>query len=319
MKVLVTGANGFLAGYVIRNLNIAGYEAYGMLRQNANLTNLKDLTLKCIYGNLNNENVVNEAVKGKQVVIHAAAVTSPWASWDECYKVNVRASNILINAAINHGCETIIYVSTANTIGYGDEMNPGHEELSMSAEFRVSNYAYSKFLAEELFIDAAQTGKIRVVIVNPSFMLGYNPVGKSSAAIFRMFAKNKLILVPPGGKNFVYVNDVAKAICNAIELGENGQRYLLVNRNLSYEAFFEKLNNLTGKRKKTIMINTPLMMVAGHGGSFLRAFGVKSSLSKENARILTIKNYYTADKAIKLLKMPQTDLDVAIMEGWRAF
>ena len=318
MKVLVTGANGFLSGYIIRNLNTEGYETYGMLRQNANITNLKDLTLQCIYGNLNNEDDVNEAVRGKQVIIHAAALTSPSASWNEYYKVNVRACKTLINAAINQGCETIIYVSTANTIGYGDEESPGNEKLTMSEEFKASHYAYSKYLAEQLFLETAQEGKIRVVIVNRSFMLGYDPVGKSSGSIFRIFARNRILLIPPGGKNFVYVNDVAKAICTAIEFGENGQRYLLVNRNLSYEAFFEKLKNLTGIRKKIIRIKTPLIMVAGYGGSFLRAFGLKSSLSKENASILSIKNYYTANKAIKHLRMPQTDIDVAIMEGWRA-
>jgi dihydroflavonol-4-reductase len=318
MKVLVTGANGFLAGYVIRNLTTSGYDTYGMLRQNSDRTNLKDLELKCIYGDLSHENDVRDAVKGKQVIIHTAALTSQSASWGEYYGVNVRASANVIDAAIKYGCKTIIYVSTSNTIGYGSENDPGYEGLGMPDAFKASRYAYSKYLAEGLFLEAAQSGKINVVIVNPTFMLGYDPVGKSSGTIFRMYAKNKILFVPPGGRNFVHVKDVAMAICNAIESGENGQRYLLANQNLSYDAFFRRLESLTGLRKNVVRINTPLLMMAGYGGSFFSSLGIRVSLNRENARILSIRKYYSAAKAVKNLNMPQTNIDVAITEGWRA-
>ncbi|NJK86741.1 MAG: hypothetical protein HC906_12975 [Bacteroidales bacterium] len=62
-----------------------------------------------------------------------------------------------------------------------------------------------------------------------------------------MFYGKKIAFIPPGGKNFVDVRDAAKAICNAIEKGRNGEKYLLAGKNLTYKDFIRKLSAIRVK------------------------------------------------------------------------
>ncbi len=315
MKVLVTGANGFLAGYIIRNLLHRNEEVYGLYRKNANASNLIDLSITHIHGDILNKEEVNGAMRDIDVVIHTAAVTSPTATEVEYNRVNVIASGYILEAAIANHCKRIIYISTANTIGFGGKQNPGKEEMVISPEFKVSSYAKSKWDAENMFLKAASEGMIEVIIVNPSFMIGYDAKKGSTMKIFNLFLKSNPLLVPGGGKNFIYVDDAAKAICNAIDNGNNGSRYLLVNENLTYYEFYSKVESISKITKQKIKIPNALLRATGYAVSLINRFGFNLALNRSNARILTIKNYYSPNKAIAELKLPQTSIEVAISEA----
>lgn len=315
MKVLVTGANGFLAAYIIRNLITRGEEVYGMLRYGADSRNLEGVDFNPFYGNIINNKEVIEATYGMDIIIHAAAVTSPSAKPKEYQLVNVLASQYVLEAAIANNCKRIVYVSTSNTVGFGTKSNPGNEELAISEEYSKNGYAVSKLKAEQLFIEAAKKGLIEVIIVNPSFMIGYNATGGSTMRIFDLFLKSNPLIVPKGGKNFIYVDDAAKAICNAMYSGENGKRYLAVHENLSYAEFFSKVERISKIKRMKISIPDPLLMTAGTTCSFLNLFGFNLDLSKTNARILTKSSFYSPAKAISELGLPQTGIDIAIREA----
>ncbi len=315
MKILVTGANGFLAGYIIRNLLHRNEVVYGLYRKNANASNLIDLPITHIHGDILNKEDVKRAMKDIDVVIHTAAVTSPAATNDEYFRVNVMASEYMLDAAISNNCRRIIYISTANTIGFGDKQHPGKEEMEISPEFKDSSYARSKLLAENMFIRAASDHLIEAIVVNPSFMIGYDSKKGSTMKIFNLFLKSNPLLVPGGGKNFIYVDDAAKAICNAIHSGKSGSRYLLVNENLSYYEFYGKVESVSSIIKHKIRIPNTLLIGIGYAVSFLNMFGFNMPLTKANARILTIKNYYSPVKSITELNLPQTAIEVAISEA----
>lgn len=315
MKILVTGANGFLAGYIIRNLLHRNEEVYGLYRKNSNASNLIDLSLIYIHGDILNKEDVNGALKDIDVVIHTAAVTSPSATEDDYTRVNVTASAYVLNAAIANHCKRIIYISTANTIGFGDKLNPGKEEMVISPEFKDSSYAKSKWDAENMFLKAATERMIEVIIVNPSFMIGYDAKKGSTMKIFNLFLKSNPLMVPGGGKNFIYVDDAAKAICNAIYNGTNGSRYLLVNENLTYSEFYSKVESVSKITKQKIKVPNALLKYIGYAVSLLNRFGFHMPLTRSNARILTIRNYYSPDKAIAELRLPQTPIEVAITEA----
>ncbi|MGE5382255.1 MAG: NAD-dependent epimerase/dehydratase family protein [Omnitrophica WOR_2 bacterium] len=319
MKVLVTGANGFLAGNIIRNLSIRGEEVYGMLRKNADLRNVKELTFNYVYGNLTNQEDLLRATKGMEVVIHAAAVTSPTARANLYHEVNVKASENLISAAIKNHCKRIIYISTSNTVGFGDIENPGTEELDISREYSYYGYATSKLAAEKIFKKTANSGLIEVIILNPVFMVGYNPVGNSTMKIFDLFLKSNPLIIPSGGKNFIYVDDAAKSVCNSIYKGRNGERYLLSNENLTYKEFYQKVESISKIRKRKIYIPDPILMIVGILSSLLNTFGLNLTLNKTNARILTIKSFYSSAKARTELDLPQTEIDVAINEALMSY
>lgn len=318
MKILVTGANGFLAGYIIRNLIIKGEDIYGMMRPNADTRNLIDLEFNPVYGSISNFMDIDTATRNMDVVIHTAAVTSQSATDKEYYNINVLASHYLLHAALRNNVRRIIYISTANTIGYGNEISPGTEDSEIASHFKTLGYARSKWMAERLLLRAHKRGGIEVVILNPSFIIGYDATAGSSSQIFSIFLKNNPLLLPGGGKNFIYVDDVAKAVVNSIYYGQNGQRYLLVNENLSYHDFFRRVEEVSRVSKKIIKIPDSLLYIAGLGGSVANLMGFHLPLTRHNAKILSIRSYYSATKALNELGLPQTNINTGINEALRS-
>src|SRR5690606_6518134 len=152
---------------------------------------------------------------------------------------NVAGTGNVVQAAIKHGIKKLVYVSTANTFGYGTLEKLGDETIPMKAPFRSAWYAKSKQEGERLALAAKD--RIEVTVVNPTFMIGAWDGKPSSGAIIRMGYNKRFIFHPPGGKNFVNVEEAALGVVRALEQGKNGEAYLLAGENLSYRDFFRKL------------------------------------------------------------------------------
>ncbi|PKP19860.1 MAG: NAD-dependent dehydratase [Bacteroidetes bacterium HGW-Bacteroidetes-21] len=315
MKVLVTGANGFLSGHVIHELIKSGYHVRTMMRNGAKAPALEGLVFESFFGQITQENDVNNAVRGMDIVIHVAADTSQkHRHVNDYFPVNVNASRLLIQAVKNAGCRRMIYVSTANTMGYGSKEKPGNEEHEMSSLFKKSGYALSKSLAEKEVLHASITKEIDAVIVNPTFMIGPMDFNPHSGRILKMGLNKKLIFCPPGGKNFVDVRDVAKGIIRAMEKGQNGERYLLAGDNLSFREFFQNVKQESHQKPKIIQISGWIIQTAGFLGSILKFLGFKSELSFNNSKILCIRNFYENKKAVNKLNMTFTNTNKTISD-----
>ncbi|MTI32877.1 NAD-dependent epimerase/dehydratase family protein [Xanthovirga aplysinae] len=319
MKVLVTGANGLLASNIIEELLERGMEVRGMVRKTSNLLSLEGLRYEKFIGNISEPKDVAEAVKGCDVVIHVAADTNPTATLENLWSTNVESTQFIINEVRNHQVKRLIFVSTSNTFEYGTKEQPGKEKGGVSPVFQKSGYALSKLEAQNLVLEAASEGKINAVVVNPTFMIGARDAKPSSGEIILLYHRKRLAFVPPGGKNFVSVKDVAKGTCNAIDKGRSGECYLLGNENLSYEDFVEKLSRVSGQKTKTLKLPAFILKFAGAGGSLINKLGGNSRLTYTSAQFLTIKNYYTSQKAVKELDFPQTPLKEAIKEALQWF
>lgn len=308
-KVLVTGANGLLATNVIAELLAEGYSVRGLIRNHSSFLYGQHSNLELVLGDITSSQDIQMAIHGCCCVVHVAAITSQHlCRYADYQQVNVMATKSLVEEAIKAGATTFIYVSTANTFGYGTKEIPGCEEFPMARLFGKSLYALSKLEGQAAAL--SYRNKIRVVVVNPTFMLGPYDAKPSSGRIILMGYKKRLILYPPGGKNFIHVQDAAKGVVKSIEKGKNGEAYLLANENLSYRDFFRKLANRTGRHHILIRIPRPLLLVAGGIGSLLRFFGVKTELSLTNMRILCINNFYSSKKAQKELQIQRPLLSI---------
>jgi dihydroflavonol-4-reductase len=314
MKVLVTGANGFLAANVVRELISRGYHVRGMVRENADLRSLEDISFEIFKGSISNVSDVMEAVSGCDVVIHAAADTSQrYSEAAPLRKVNVESTRLFIEASKLQGVKRFIFISTGNTIDFGDRDHPGNEDNPPGKLFLKSGYALSKLEAEKMIIDEVENKKLNALIMNPTFMIGPYDAKPSSGRIIMMMYPFPFVFIPKGGKNFTPVKDAAVAICNAITYGNQGQRYLLANENLTYYEFLKIVRR--GKFTIPILIPDWLLILMGAFGSLLRLLGFHSELSVNNARILISNDFYSGNKAVKELNMPQTSIHSAVSEA----
>lgn len=314
-KVLVTGASGFLATNVMKELLKRGYSVRAMTRSVSDVQ-INNKRLETYSGNITDENDVIRAAAGCNFIIHSAAVTDPGLPGYRDYEpVNVGGSRNIALAAEKNGTRRIVYVSSANTLGYGTKKDPGTETMPVRFPFTQSHYAVSKAAAQKLMLETCRRAGTEIIVVNPAFMIGPDDIRPGSNKIILRACGKKILFIPPGGKNFIHVRDAATAVCNAVEKGRSGECYLLANENLTYREFYRKMEAVSGIRYIIITIPEAALLLAGFAGSIAAAAGVKTAVTATNMRIISTCNYYSGGKALRELDMPQTPVNQAISDA----
>jgi dihydroflavonol-4-reductase len=315
-KVLLTGANSLLGANVIRALLERNYEVRAFIRSSSNISAISDLHCEFFKGDITRFKDLKEAVQDCDYVIHAATNNdlSP-TSLDHYYNENVKAVRLLIKSCQENGVRRIVYISTANTFDPGNRSSVGTEKNTIAKDFQKSGYAMSKFLAQEMVVDEVKKGKLNAIVINPSFIIGPFDTKPTSGRIIIRYFHKKLILLPPGGKSFIYSKDVANAVCNALVSGRPGECYLVTNQNLSYLEFFRKLENITHNKSMKIILPRRIIILMGGIGTVLTWFGLKMDLNLVNARNICKYLYYDSGKAIEDLGLTQTPIEIAINEA----
>lgn len=320
MKILVTGANGLLGHHVVMQLLDRGHQVKIIVRSTDKIH--FDLNrVVYIKGNFDDRKTLYAAMQSCDAVIHIAAVTDTHLISYQKYKnINVDATKQLLEIAEELLIKKVVFVSSANTIGFGSVDNIADENLPFAYPFTKSLYAKSKFEAEKLVIAFANASSDRhAIIINPTFMIGTYDTKPSSGQMVKMGYKKRFLLIPFGGKNFVAVEDVAVACCNALAMGKSGERYLASNVNLSFKAYFEIQSRVGNYQQSILILPDFIMKSVGFLGDFLQFFKIKVSFCSRNINQLLIQEYYTNAKAKEALQMPETPIEKAIESALKWF
>lgn len=289
--VLVTGANGMLATNIIEKLAQAGYKVIGTVRKGKKYGGEVYENITTVEADYKDPSAMDSLMAGCDTVFHVAAMTSQSEKNYEVFrKVNVEATRMLLETAVKNGTGTFVYVSTANAIGFG-----AAEDRPMCYPFSESLYARSKKEAEDIV--KTYSGKLRTVIVNPTFMIGKYGTKKGSNRVFDMVRNSPLIFCPKGGKNVIDVEEAARGMVLAMEKAKTGSQYLICGENFSYKEMFRKIAAHYGVRRLYVTVPNWLLKTAGHAGDFLAKCGIPSEVSSTNMDILMIDNFYFTDKA----------------------
>lgn len=314
--VFITGTNGLLGTNLCHDLLDNGYKVKGLVRSTTKYKGKKHTNLELIEGHLFED--LTAYLYDVDIVIHIAATTAQnLLRYEDYWIVNYNATIQLFNAAVKCNVKQFIFVSTANTLGYGSLESLGSERIKIRPPFHKSYYAKSKLEAETYLLQNQH--KLQTVIVNPTFMLGAYDTKPSSGKMLLFGWKKKVIFYPPGGKNFVHVKDVSLGILNAIDKGKSGERYLLAHQNLSYKSFFLKLNTIAKQQPIMFRIPKAVLLLLGSCGSLLQNLGIKTSLNLTNAKILCIHNYFSNQKSIEDLQVNYQPVENAIKDGLHYF
>lgn len=312
-RVFVTGANSLLGTNLIIKLLSEGFHVTGLLRDISKFKASRDHeNLVLIEGGLFDN--LSNTLADIDYIVHIAAVTAQdLLKYENYYNINVNSTIKLFNESSNSGVKRFIYISSANTIGYGTIENPGDENNMPKKPFIDSYYAKSKIEAEHYLLTREFGSEI--IILNPTFILGNYITNEGSGRLIKLGYNKRVLFYPPGGKNIVHVNDVARSIISSFTATSVGERHLIANENLTYKQFYLKMNKITSQNPLMIRIPTSILFLIGLIGDSLRKFGVKNSLSMVNMKILCVKNFYTNKKSIELLGMSYHSVDEAIKDS----
>lgn len=318
MKVLVTGANGFLGSHVVKKLNESGYEVRAFILPNTSLDSLQGLSYEVFEGNLLNEDDISRALNSCDYVIHTAAITDVWPSKSQnSWKINYDSVLTLVQEIKKKPIKKLVHVGTANSFGFGSISNPGTEASPYNCGKYGLDYMDSKKAAQDYLLKEAKSANpLPVVIINPTFMIGENDSKPGPGEMIISVMTRKVPGYATGGRCFSSVKDVAQACVNAIDKGRIGECYITGGTNLCYNDFFALIGKLTGVRPPKFKIPTWIAIIFASFLEFIAYIQKKKpKISRTMAKISGDGHYYSSEKAINEIGYIQSNLEESLSEA----
>lgn len=264
LKAFVTGATGFLGSHVARVLANQGANLRLLVRPTSNLKNLQGLNADTAVGDLRDAVSLEKAMSECDTVFHVAADYRLWVrDPNEMYRSNVDGTRILLDAARKNGVQRVVYTSSVATIGFTSDGRPADEESPVSLADMIGHYKRSKYMAEQMAMEAGRSG-MQVVTVNPTTPIGEQDVKPTpTGRIVVDFLKRKFPAYVETGLNLVDVRECACGHVAALEKGKSGERYILGGQDLTLKQILDKLGQITGLPSPTIKLPYIFAFAAG--------------------------------------------------------
>ncbi len=232
LKILITGASGFLGNHLVQLLLDKGYQnIIGLYHDHQK----SDLPIQWVASDMNHLSEIEDLFVDTDVLIHLAAKLSyQQKDKNKIHQVNVIGTRELVNIAIAQQIKKIIYVSSASTLIKNNKPKLVSESISGKPYF-YSHYAKSKYLGE-LEIQRAAAEGMDILILNPPLMLGAGDWTRGSLQVlFRIY--KGLWFYPIGNLAIVDVKNVAFAIVNNLQTPSQPKPNLIFDFQLSYKKF----------------------------------------------------------------------------------
>src|SRR5271157_2833714 len=257
MLAFLTGATGFLGSHVARVLAEQGAELRLLVRPTSDVRNIEGLNADRVAGDLRDAASIEKALAGCDVVFHVAADYRLWVrDPDEMYRSNVEGTRSLLAAASKQRVRRVVYTSSVATMGFTskNDGNLADEQSPVGIADMIGHYKRSKFMAEQVAVEAARSG-VDVVIVNPTTPIGERDIKPTpTGRIVVDFLKRKFPAYVETGLNLVDATECARGHVQALEKGRAGERYILGGENLTLKQILDRLAAITNLPSPSIRL-----------------------------------------------------------------
>lgn len=260
-RILITGGTGFLGTHIVRN-----FLAYGETNLKVMASRvpewMKDAGIKAVEGSVTDRETVAKACKNVSAIFHLAGKVSrdndDAASMN---KIHLEGTRLLCEAATEAGVQTMVLASSSGTIAVSEDEQIVDETFPQPIEI-LTRWAYyaSKYYQERSAIENFKADGQKLVIMNPSLLLGPDDERLSSTKPVLDFLGRKIPYCPSGGLNFVDARDAAAAFISALEKGQHQEKYLLGAANMTFEQFFGRLERLSDVSAPMLKVPKKLAM-----------------------------------------------------------
>lgn len=258
MKILVTGATGFLGSWLVPMLLEAGHEVRALVRSGS-----APAGCELARGDVLDLDSVQRALQGREALYHLAGLVSrDPADARKMYDLHVTGTRNLLDAAA--GLQRIVLASSSGTIGVSRTRRVATEEDDYPIE-TVGRWPYylSKIYEEKIALEHARRGS-PVIVLNPSLLLGPGDARMSSTQDVFRFLMGRIPVMPRGGISFVDVRDAAQAFVAALSGGILGERHLLGAVNWDFDEFFARLGRIAQRPPPVMRLPSPVKIAAAH-------------------------------------------------------
>ena len=215
MKVLVTGATGFVGAETVRTLHRQGHFVLATGRDKAKARQKLSSEIHFQIQDLNSRLDFEDC----QAVIHVAGLSSPWNSRDQFLRSNVQATQNLLRWSKAAGVEHFLYISTSGVYFANDSKRDVPETTPLPNRELQHPYVSSKRLAEEAVTDSG----LNFSILRPRAIYGPQDPSLLPRIIDRLRRRRLPIL--GAGQNvtsLTHVDNLAEAIGHILSKGPSG-------------------------------------------------------------------------------------------------
>ena len=233
MRVLITGATGFLGTHITATLLNRGHQIRALIRPTSKTQRLKAQgEVELVVGNLGDRGSLSAAMKGMDAVVHCAGGGMAAAPGD-LFRQNTEPCKTLLTTAelMENPPTKWILISSIAAVGSATEGRPLNETSPVNP---ISLYGQSKQEAEKLFLQAQE--RFEITIIRPPAI--YGPGDTRFLGYFKSIKRGWCPLPPGRLMSLVYGEDCARAVALALEVSHpNGRIYFVEDGNQwSWEA-----------------------------------------------------------------------------------
>ncbi len=315
-KILVTGGTGFLGTHLVRHFLDAGAKNLRVMASSIPQW-MTDSGVEAFAGSVTNREHVGEATKDVEAIYHLAGkVSFDYDGAAQMNKLHVEGTRRLCEAAKENGVKNFILASSSGTSAVSETPEMLDETYPQPVEI-LTKWAYyaSKYYQEKTALRAFSEKGERLVILNPSLLLGTGDERLSSTKIVLDFMARKFPYTPSGGMNFVDAADAAAAFVNALDKGGHGERYLLGAANWTVKEFFARLERLSGVSAPMLKIPKNLA-VAGSSliSSLYKSFNKPAPFEASEVEMGEYFWYFDSSKAAEELNFTTRDPQQTLQE-----
>ncbi len=254
MKLFITGATGFVGAHVARGAAALGAELRLLARASSDTSRLPE-GAEVVVGDLREPERFGAALVGCDALIHVAADYRLWVPDPaEMYRANVEGTRTLLRLAREAGVRRVVYTSSVATMGFKVDGTVVDEETPVGERDMIGHYKRSKWMAEQVAMEAARAGQ-EVMVLNPTTPIGSEDTKPTpTGRIVVDFLNGNFPAYVETGLNLVDVDEVARMHLVALERGRPGERYILGGENLTLKQILDRLAGMTGMKSPTMKV-----------------------------------------------------------------
>ena len=317
-RYFVTGATGFLGGELVKQLIGRGHHVVAVVRSLEKATLLKALGVELHLGDITDRDSLRAPMDGADGVFHVAAwykVGPPpprrrraGVIEGDAERINVDGTRHVLETARDLGIARIVYTSTIAVLG--DTRGQFVDETYYAEGPFLTEYDRTKWLAHyQVALPMARAG-LPVVIVMPGLVYGPGDTSAIRSTLVQLL-RNRLFITPRG-TNFcwAYVEDIARGMRQAMEVGKLGESYLLTGPVHSFEQAFDLAARLADRRAPLLHPPPAVMRAAAHLSATLERFDLRPPYPAETLRLMAGTSWIgSSAKAVRELGFSCRPLD----------
>ncbi|WP_257225861.1 MULTISPECIES: aldehyde reductase [unclassified Acinetobacter] len=334
-QILVTGATGYIASWVIKNLLELGHTVHATVRdlnKTSGFAHLEKIaadttgTLKLFQANLLDEGAFDSAMQGCDIVIHMASpfvVTNYKDAIKDIIEPAILGTENVLNSVNKTESVQRVVVTSSIASTYGDaidilqtehnEFDESHWNTSSSETHQP--YPYSKVMAERKAWDMQKAQqRWNLVCVNPALVMGPSLTASTqsgSVEVLQQFANGMTLAgVPPMWNGIVDVRDVADAHVQAALNPKASGRYIISGGTLSLLEMGKILRSHFGNKFPFPRNTLPKFA--------FKAFGPLAGFPRKFVELnMGYPIYFNADKSKKELGIEYRDIQNSVVEHFQ--